>query len=118
MRDLYVAAKALNLNLHVIDANAPQDFDSVFRNLVALHADALVIATSPLFNNHSERLAELTVRYAVPASYQYRDFAAGGGLISLGADPTEPYHWLGIYSGRILRGERPAQLPVQQVTKI
>jgi ABC-type uncharacterized transport system substrate-binding protein len=77
-----------------------------------------VIATAPLFNNFSEQLAALSVQYKVPASYQYRDFAAGGGLISFGADPAEVYRWLGVYSGRILKGERPAQLPVQQVTKI
>jgi putative ABC transport system substrate-binding protein len=118
LRDLYAAAKLLELSLNVFDADTPRDFDRVFQDLVRLRAGALVIATAPLFNNFSEKLAALSVRYAVPASYQYRDFAAGGGLISLGGDPAEAYRWLGVYSGRILKGERPAQLPVQQVTKI
>jgi putative tryptophan/tyrosine transport system substrate-binding protein len=118
LRDLYAAAQLLGLSLKVFDANTSQDFDDVFQNLIRLRAGALVIATAPLFNNFSEQLAALSVQYKVPASYQYRDFAAGGGLISFGADPAEVYRWLGVYSGRILKGERPAQLPVQQVTKI
>jgi putative ABC transport system substrate-binding protein len=118
LRDLQAAARTLRLQLHVLDASTQQDFDTVFGTLVRLRVGGLVIATAPIFNNNGERLAALAVRHAIPAVYQYRDFVAGGGLISLGADPTEAYRWLGVYAGRILKGEKPADLPVQQITKV
>jgi putative ABC transport system substrate-binding protein len=118
LRDLQAAAQTLGLKLHVLNATTQQDFDVVFGTLAALRAGGLVIATAPIFNNSSEKLAELAARHRMPAIYQYRDFVAGGGLMSVGGDPTEPYRWLGVYSGRILRGEKPSELPVQQVTKI
>jgi putative ABC transport system substrate-binding protein len=118
LRDLRAAAQTLGLSLHVLDANTPQDFDAVFQSLIKLRAGALVIATAPIFNNFSGRLAALAAQHRIPAIYQYRDFVTGGGLMSLGADPTEAYRWMGVYAGRILKGEKPAELPVHQVTKI
>jgi putative ABC transport system substrate-binding protein len=118
LRDLRAAAQTLGLKLHVLDASTPQDFDTIFESLVRLRASGLVIATAPIFNNNSDKLAELAVRHAMPAIYQYREFVVGGGLMSVGGDPTEPYRWLGVYSGRILKGEKPSELPVQQITKI
>ena len=118
LRALQASARTFSLQLHVLNASTQEDFDSVFASLVTMRAGGLVIATAPIFNNGSNKLAALSVRSAVPAIYQYRDFVAGGGLMSLGGDPTEPYRWLGLYTGRILKGEKPADLPVQQVTKI
>jgi putative tryptophan/tyrosine transport system substrate-binding protein len=83
-----------------------------------LRADALVIGTDPFFNSRSEQLAALAIRHAVPTIYQYRAFAAAGGLLSYGGSFTEPFRQTGTYTGRILKGEKPADLPVQQSTKV
>jgi putative tryptophan/tyrosine transport system substrate-binding protein len=117
-RDLQVAARALGLKLHVLHASADGDFDKAFASLVQLHADALVIENGGLFNYWPERLGALALRYAVPTIFQFRAFAASGGLMSYGDSPTDPYHQLGVYIGRILKGEKPADLPVVQSTKI
>jgi putative ABC transport system substrate-binding protein len=118
LRDLEGAAKILGLKLHVLASSTAQDFESVFESLVRMRAGGLVIATAPIFNNNLAKLGALASRHAIPAIYQYYDFAAGGGLIALGADWTEQYRWLAIYAGRILKGEKPSELPVQQATKI
>jgi hypothetical protein len=78
---------------------------------------ALVIGPDPLFSIHKEQLAKLTVRHAIPAIYQYREFAAAGGLMSYGTSETEYYRLVGTYAGRVLKGDKPADLPVQQSTK-
>jgi putative tryptophan/tyrosine transport system substrate-binding protein len=118
LRDLRAAARTLGVELHVLNASSQQDFDAVFQSLVKMHAGGLVIATAPIFNNSSSQLGPLALRYAMPTIYQYRDFAAAGGLMSLGADSLEIYRWLGIYTGRILNGEKPFELPIYQATKI
>jgi putative tryptophan/tyrosine transport system substrate-binding protein len=118
LRDLQAAAQTLDLKLHLMEASTPQDFETVFASLVRLRAGGLVIVTAPMFNNYGGELGALATRHTTPAIYQYREFVAGGGLMSVGGDPTEPYRWLGVYSGRILKGEKPSELPVQQVTKI
>src|SRR5262249_11117284 len=94
------------------------DFDPVFAALGERRVGALLIGPDILFNAHSEQLAALTVRYAVPAIFQYRPFAAAGGLMSYGASGSEVYRVLGTYAGRVLKGEKPADLPVQQPTKV
>jgi putative ABC transport system substrate-binding protein len=86
--------------------------------LAKLHADALVIGPDTFFNSRSRRLAEMTLRDSVPAIYQYREFTKAGGLVSYGSDETEYYRLLGVYAGRIVKGDKPANLPVQQSTKV
>jgi putative tryptophan/tyrosine transport system substrate-binding protein len=117
-RDLEAAARTLRLKLHIVHATSDRDFDAVFASLAQLHAEALVIAPSGLFAARSEQLAALTVRNAVPAVFQFRKFAAAGGLLSYGSDETEYYRLVGNYAGRILKGEKPGDLPVQQSTKV
>jgi putative ABC transport system substrate-binding protein len=80
--------------------------------------DALVVVTDPLFNSRPHQLAALAARYALPTIYPYREFAAAGGLISYGGNLTEPWYLAGVYAGRILKGEKAADLPVQQTTKL
>jgi putative ABC transport system substrate-binding protein len=117
-RDHQAAARTLGLQLHVVPSSAERDFDTAFTTLVQLKVGALVIATDALFNSRSEQLGALTVRHAVPAIFQFREFTAAGGLMSYGGNFTEPYRQVGVYTGRILKGEKPADLPVQQSTKV
>jgi putative ABC transport system substrate-binding protein len=111
-------ANGAGLQLHVLHAKSEREFDSVFETLTSLHVSALVIAPANFFTAHSERLAELTVQHALPAVYQFRRFVAAGGLMSYGSSETEYYRLVGSYAGKILRGDKPADLPVQQSTKI
>jgi putative ABC transport system substrate-binding protein len=117
-KDLHAAARTLGLELLVLHASTQHDFDTVFATLAQVRAGALVIGADPFFTSQSEQLAALTVHHAVPAIFQYRAFAAAGGLMSYGGELTEPYRQVGVYTGRILKGEKPADLPVQQVTKV
>jgi putative ABC transport system substrate-binding protein len=118
VRDLQAAARTLGLRLHVLPTGSERDFEGVFASLVQHHAGALIIGPSTIFNAQSEQLAALTLRHAVPAVYQYRRFVAAGGLLSYGSDETEYYHLVGAFVGRILKGDKPADLPVQEVTKV
>jgi putative ABC transport system substrate-binding protein len=117
-RDLRAAARTLGLQLHILNASTERDFDTVFATFVQLRASALVIAPDAMFISRSEQLGALTLRHAVPAISQYREFSAAGGLMSYGGSFTEANRLAGIYTGRILKGEKPADLPVQQSTKI
>ncbi|MEX2036631.1 MAG: ABC transporter substrate binding protein, partial [Xanthobacteraceae bacterium] len=98
-------------------ASTERDFDTVFATLVQLRASALVIAIDSFFTGRREQLAALALRHRIPAIYQYRDFAAAGGVMSYGGSLTDAYRLVGHYTGRILKGEKPADLPVQQATK-
>ena len=118
VRQSQAFADAAGLQLHVLHARSEGDFDAVFESLIKLHAGAIIIAPDNLFTAHSERLAELTVRHALPAIYEFHRFAAAGGLASYGSSETEYYRLVGAYAGRILKGERPADLPVLQSTKV
>ncbi len=117
-RSSQAAAQALGLQLHAVQASSDRDFDAVFDRLIQLRAGALVIGPDNLFTIHKEQLAKLTVRHAMPAVYQYREFAAAGGLMSYGTSETEYYLLVGTYAGRVLKGDKPADLPVQQSTKV
>ena len=116
-REVLSAARSLGLELHVLNASSERDFDAVFANLIRLRAGGLVIGAGSVFVRGIEQLAALTVRHAAPAIYQSREFAAAGGLMSYGSDITESYRLAGIYTGRVLKGVNPADLPVQQATK-
>jgi ABC-type uncharacterized transport system substrate-binding protein len=116
--DLQAAARKRGLQFHLLHASTVRDFDTVFVTLAQLRTGGLVIGSDPFFNSQSEQLAELAIRHAVPAIYQYREFAAAGGLMSYGGSLTDMYRQVGVYTGRILKGERPADLPVQQTTKV
>ena len=116
--DVQAAARTLGLQLHILHAGTERDFEKAFATLVQLRASALVIAIDSFFTVRREKLAALALRHGVPAVYQYRDFAAAGGVMSYGGSLVEGYHLVGLYTGRILRGEKPADLPVQQVTKV
>ena len=118
MIGLQAAARTLGLQLHVLRASTERDFDTAFATLVQLRASALVIAPDSLFTSRHEQLGALTVRHAMPAIYPYPEFAAAGGLMSYGSSLTDAYRLVGVYTGRILKGEKPAELPVQQVTKV
>jgi putative tryptophan/tyrosine transport system substrate-binding protein len=117
-RDLQAAAGTLRLQLYVLRASNERDIDDAFATLVQLRADALVIGFDTFFSSRIEQLGALTVRHTVPAIYQFREFAAAGGLMSYGSSVTDAYRLAGLYAGRILKGEKPADLPVQQATKV
>jgi putative ABC transport system substrate-binding protein len=118
LRDSQAAARSLGLQLHILHASTERDLDTAFATLGRLRAGALVIGSDPFFTSRSEQLAALTVRHAVPAAYEYRDFVAAGGLIGYGSDLADAYQLAGVYTGRVLKGEKPADLPVQQSTKV
>jgi len=117
-KELQAAANSLGIQLHILHASTDRDFDTVFARLVELRAGGLVIGDEPFFNTRSEQLGALTVRHAVPAIYQLRPFAVAGGLVSYGASLTDAYRLVGVYTGQILKGEKTADLPVQQATKV
>ena len=117
-KGLQAAARALGLELHVLNAGTERDFDGVFARLIQLRAGGLVIGPDPLFTSLSEQLAALALRHAVPTIYQNREFAVAGGLLSYGADIADAYRLAGNYTGRVLKGDKPADLPVQQATKV
>ena len=112
------AAKTFGLELHVLEARAESDFDAVFAKLTELQAGGLVIGGDALFTGHNDALAALTLRHAIPAIYQRREFAVAGGLMGYGTDLTDTHRLVGVYTGRILKGEKPSDLPVQQATKV
>jgi putative ABC transport system substrate-binding protein len=117
-RNHQAAARTLGLELHVLHASTEGDFDNVFATLAQLQARGLVIGNEGLFNARSERLAALALRHAVPTVFQFPEFAAAGGLMSYGSSGTDGFRLAGVYTGRVLKGERPADLPVQQSTKV
>ena len=112
------AARSQGIALHVLKASSDRDLDLAFGELDALGAAGLVIAPDPFFISRSARLAQLALVHRTPAIFQYREFAAAGGLASYAGNPIEGYRLIGLYTARILRGEDPADLPVQQYGKL
>ena len=118
LQSLQPAARALGLQLQALSASSERDFDMAFATLVQLRAGALFVSPDVYFNTHSEQLAALCLRHSVPAIYQYRPFVAAGGLMSYGSDQVEYYRLVGTQTGKILKGEKAADLPVIQSTKV
>ena len=117
-RQLQAAAPILALQLHRLQASNEREIDDAFASLVRLRASALVISPDVYFNTRIEQLAALALRQAIPTIYQFRAFAAAGGLMSYGGDLTASYRHVGLYAGRILKGTEPADLPVYQARKV
>jgi ABC-type uncharacterized transport system substrate-binding protein len=116
--DVQEAARSLGLDLHVLGASTERELDGVFAKLSQLRAGGLVIGNGAYFVAQSRQLAELAVRHAVPTVFETREFVAAGGLMSYGGSLSDAYRLTGIYTGRILKGDKPADLPVQQATKV
>jgi putative ABC transport system substrate-binding protein len=117
-KEVEAAARTLGVQLHVLHASTDGDLDAVFANLIQLRASGLVIGNDAFFSSQFERLSALAIRHAVPTVYQFREFAAAGGLMGYGGSLTGAFRGAGVYTGRILKGEKPADLPIQQQTKI
>jgi putative ABC transport system substrate-binding protein len=115
-REVLLAARKLGLELHVLNASSERDLDAVFADLKRLRVGGLVIGAGPIFIGSLNKLAALTVRHAVPAIYLYREFAVAGGLMTYVPDVLDSYRLAGVYTGRVLKGEKPAELPVVQAT--
>jgi putative tryptophan/tyrosine transport system substrate-binding protein len=118
LRDAQATASALGLQVRVLNAKTEGEMEAAFAALLQLQAGALVIGPDQFFNSRIEQIAALAVHHAVPAVYEGREFAAAGGLMSYGQSILDSYQLAGVYTGRILNGEKPADLPVQQSTKV
>ena len=117
VNDVQAAARSAGQQLHILRASNDGEIDAAFAAAAELRVGALLVASDPFFNSRRERLAELASRYAIPAIYELREYAAAGGLMSYGINLAEAYRLVGVYTGRILKGDKPAELPVQQLTK-
>jgi putative ABC transport system substrate-binding protein len=118
IKSLQSAGRTFGLEMHVLQAGTEDEFDAVFEELKKIKAGGLLIAADPFFSSHVKQLAALSIRHAVPTVYQFREFAIAGGLLSYGTSFTQSFRTVGNYTGRILKGERPADLPVQQATAV
>jgi putative ABC transport system substrate-binding protein len=118
LAEIRKAAGSLGLQLHILNASTITEIDAAFAALTQVGAGAFLISAESLFVSRREQLVALAARHAVPTIYSQREFATAGGLISYGHSATDIYRQIGIYTGRILRGEKPADLPVQQATKV
>jgi putative ABC transport system substrate-binding protein len=117
-RELQGAANALGLQLHILHASSERDFDAAFATMMRLRAGGLAIGGDGFFVGRSQQLATLALRYGIPSIFQFREFVAAGGLMSYGGSGTGQFRQVGVYAGRILKGEKPGDLPVQQNSSI
>jgi putative ABC transport system substrate-binding protein len=117
MREVHEAARTKVVGLQILKAGSDSEIDTAFASLNQSHVGALVVSPDTFFFNRRNQLVALAERHAVPTMYFFREFVAAGGLISYGADLTDEYRQVGVYTGKILNGAKPADLPVQQATK-
>ena len=117
-REMLAAARTLGIELHVLNANIARDVEAAFTTAVELRAGGMVVSGGPFFFSQTENLAARCLQHAMPTIYQFHRFTAAGGLMSYGSEITDAYRLAGVYTGRVLKGDRPADLPVQQATKV
>jgi putative ABC transport system substrate-binding protein len=117
LREAEAAAQAFVGKIHILKAGSDPELDKSFATLAKVRAEALLVAADPLFNAHRQQIVALAARYAIPAIYEFREFAAAGGLMSYGISLADAYRQIGLYTGKILKGAKPADLPVMQPTK-
>jgi putative tryptophan/tyrosine transport system substrate-binding protein len=117
LRDVQSAAARLGVQLVVLHASSDHDYEAAFARLIEQKAQALLVCASPLFNNTRDQLVALAARHNIPAAFEWREFATAGGLLAYGESLADTYRQLGVYAGRILKGENPVDLPVVQPTK-
>jgi putative ABC transport system substrate-binding protein len=117
-KEAEAAARVLGIDLHILHAGSDREFDTVFARLAELRASGLVIAVDSFFTARRAQLAQQALRHRVPAIYQSREFAVAGGVMSYGGSLADGFRLVGLYTGRILKGEKPADLPVVQVSKV
>jgi putative ABC transport system substrate-binding protein len=118
VRNVQAAASTLGLQVHILYASSEREFDSVFTTIAQVRAGALMIGTEGFLFRQYKQLAALTVRHRVPTMFQFREYVAAGGLMTYGANTTSNFRQLGVYTGRILKGEKPADVPVEQSSKL
>jgi ABC-type uncharacterized transport system substrate-binding protein len=118
LKSIQSAGRTLGLERHVLHASTEDEFDTAFEELKKIKVGGLLIAADPFFSSHVKQLAALSIRHAIPSVYQFREFAIAGGLLSYGTSFTQSFRIVGNYTGRILKGEKPADLPVQQATAV
>ena len=117
LRDVEAAARAIGLQIQVLNASTSREIDAAFATLVRERPDALFVGGDPFFTSRRVQLVHLAARHAVPATYSVREFAEAGGLMSYGTNIADAFRQVGVYAGRILKGAKPADLPVVQATK-
>ena len=117
LRDVEAAARAMGLQIQVLNASTSREIDAAFATFVRERPDALFVGGDPFFTSRRVQLANLAARHAIPATYAAREFAEAGGLMSYGTNIADAYRQVGVYTGRILKGAKPADLPVVQSTK-
>ena len=117
LKDVHEAARAVDQQIHILHASSEPELDTAFTTLPSLRAGALLVGSDPYFNSQRDQIIALASRHAIPAIYEWREFAMAGGLMSYGTSITNTYRQVGLYTGRVLKGEKPADLPVIQATK-
>ena len=117
LRDVEAAARAMGLQIHVLKASTSREIDAAFATLVRERAEALFVGSDSFFQSRRLQLSLLAMRHAVPATYSTREFAEAGGLVTYGSNVTDAYRQAGAYTGRVLKGAKPADLPVVQSSK-
>jgi len=117
VNDVQIAARSVGQQIEILNASTIRDIDAAFATLAQMRADALLVAGDPFFFNRAVQLVVLAARHAIPTLYSRREFAAAGGLMSYGPNQDDSYRLLGVYAARILKGEKPGDLPIQLPTK-